>query len=55
MNYNVTLQVRKIDKLTRSGNSADKTANNWFKKMKIVIGATRPPTTNCPRSLPTTI
>lgn len=36
MNYMPTIQVRKIDKLVRSDNTADKTENIWFKKMKIV-------------------
>ena len=36
MNYMPTIQVRKMDKLVRSDNTADKTENIWFKKMKIV-------------------
>ena len=36
MNYMPTIQVRKMGKLVRSDNTADKTENIWFKKMKIV-------------------
>ena len=36
MNYMPTIQVCKMDKLVRSDNTADKTENIWFKKMKIV-------------------
>ena len=36
MNYKPTIQVRKMGKLVRSDNTADKTENIWFKKMKIV-------------------
>lgn len=34
-----TIQARETGKLVRSDNTADKTENIWFKKIKIVVAS----------------